>query len=100
MTKRERAQVVELLRCAADLAIQGDRSSALGTAASELDRCFMPFLRRCGLRAGHWSELLRGVGPVADCEQWPADDVRLICGTGYEFCLLEAAMRVEEGSWP
>jgi hypothetical protein len=100
MTKRERAQVVELLRCAADNAVMGDRASALGDAARALDSCVLPFLGKHGLRDGHWSELLRGRGPVNDAEQYIADDVRLICGTGYEFCLLEAAARVEEGTWP
>lgn len=96
MTKKQRAQVVELLRCAADLAVMGDRESPLGTAARELDSAIMPFLR---LRDGHWSELLRGNGPVQDYPQ-RTPDTRLICGTGYEFCLLEAAQRVEDGEWP
>jgi hypothetical protein len=40
--------------------------------------------------------LLRRNGPVHDQPHrgWN------ICGTGYEFCLLEAAQRCEEGSWP
>lgn len=101
LTKKQRAEVVELLRCAADLCVQGDRSSALGVAASELDMRELPACLVPPLRESHWSELLRGGGPVRDDDQpQRAGDVRLICGTGYEFCLLEAAQRVEEGSWP
>ena len=98
MTKSQRAQVVELLRCAADLAVMGDRGSALGTAAKALDMLEMPFLRNA-ISDGHWSNLIRGAGPVHDGGIVDGD-VRLISGTGYEFCLLEAARRVEEKSWP
>lgn len=97
MTKRQRAQVVELLRCAADVAVMGDRGSALSSAASGLGRCSMPFLLPV-IGASHWGALLRGKGPVTDAEC--NGDVRHVCGKGYEFCLLEAAQRVEEGSWP
>lgn len=95
MTKRQRAQVVELLRCAADLAVCGDRCSALDSAARHLELQMLPSL--CPpLRDGHWSELIRSPGPIRDSidHRWE------ICGPGYEFCLLEAAQRVEEGSWP
>ncbi len=95
MTKKQRAQVVELLRCAADLAVCGERDSALGFAAKRLDMQTIPFLvsKHCD---GHWSQLIRSHGPIRDS----IDHKWQICGDGYEFCLLEAAQRVEEGSWP
>jgi hypothetical protein len=96
MTKKQRAQVVELLRCAADLAANGDRASALGTAAFHLGVITLPFLESHFGRDCHWVMMLRGRGPVWDS----ADRKWQICGPGYEFCLLEAAQRVEEGSWP
>jgi len=52
------------------------------------------------LRETHWSELLRGGGPVRDDEPIVNGEPRLVCGTGYEYVLLEAAQRVEEGTWP
>lgn len=94
MTKRERAQLVELLRCAGDIAVNGDRDAALGSAAVKTGIL-------CGLadsvrisHLDHWTALLNDL--VRDCEGngW------LVCGPGYEFCLLEAAARVEEGSYP
>lgn len=98
MNKRERAQVVELLRCAADLAVQGNKDSALGDAARALDLIVMPWLR--GPKSdGHWSSLIRHDGPLQDGDG-STGDLRLISGTGYEFCLLEAAQRVEEGWTP
>ena len=75
MTKRERAQVVELLRCAADL------------AASEqyIDDAF---------------DLYSGAAYGLAVSAW----VHVICegerGAGFGCALLEAAARVEEGSWP
>jgi hypothetical protein len=98
MTRRERAQVVELLRCAADNCITNVRESALGDAARALDRCVMPFLRS-RKSDGHWSNLILNDGPIHDGDG-STGDVRLISGTGYEFCLLEAALRVEQGEWP
>lgn len=94
MTRKQRAQVVELLRCAADIAVNGDRGSALGAAAFRLDRVFMPFIRNI-TGDSHWVSLLRGRGPVRDSQAlgyW-------ICGDGYEWLLLEAALRVEQGEW-
>lgn len=92
MTKKQRAQVVELLRCAADIAVCGERDCALAFAAGRLDMRMMPFLVP-HLKDGHWSNLIDH-GPVRNHFDW------LVCGDGYEFCLLEAAQRVEEGTWP
>jgi hypothetical protein len=95
MTNEEREIVVELLRCAADLAINGDRDAALGKAAFELERIFMPFLRQ-HTGDSHWVSLLDAPGPVKN----DAPNGRWICGKGYEWVLLEAAQCVEEGRWP
>ncbi len=102
MTKRERAQVVELLKCAADIAANGDRGSALGIAAFHLDMISVPGLRSVpGFETDpHWVRLLRGRGPVRDRDAKRKRDDWHICGPGYEFCLLEAACRVELGEWP
>ena len=83
MTKRQREQVVELLRCAADNAITRRVEVALGDAALDLDRL--------SIGGRHWTEFL---GALYDTK------AGVVCGSGYEFCLLELAQRVEEGSWP
>lgn len=77
MTKRERAQVVKLLRCAAD-----DAQTGAFTRAQE------------------------AIGPVSGCVYYnavSAFDSSPFVGfdtEGYRERLLEAAARVEEGSWP
>ena len=84
MTKRQRAQVVELLRCAADLENTG--------------RCQAPIAEAC-----HWfgyEPFAFPFGPAVDARadvQWSLpvqrhDDKVAI--------LLEAAQRVEDGDWP
>ena len=107
MTKRQRAQAVELLRCAADIAANGDVGAALGTAAFHLDLIIVPGLAEAlGKQDGHWVGLLRNGGPVHDHfvfdekTQRVSDDAWLICGRNYHLCLLEAAMRVEDCEWP
>lgn len=97
MTKKQRAQVVELLRCAADIAVMGDIYSALGTAAKALDMLSIPWRDSRG--DNHWSSLVSSEGPVQN-GVISLTDKRLVSGPGYEFCLLEAAARVEEGGWP
>lgn len=71
MTKRERAQVVELLRCAADT------GSGVMITSFEFDlseRVIWLAYEASGAPAGHWCDRPR--------------------------ILLEAAQRVEEGTWP
>ena len=71
MTKRQRAQVVELLRCAAD------QNISLGIAA-----CYL------GLSDWHRHQAFL---PWDSSYNWFSD---------YREQCLEAAARVEEGSWP
>lgn len=85
MTRRERAQVVELLRCAADILARGgwDEGGVLSLAATAADLPFFNFAYEAERRV--WSDMrLCGV---------PAGLLRLRS-------LLEAAARVEEGSYP
>ena len=97
MTKKQRAEVVELLRCAADIAVMGDMYSALGAAARRLDMLTLPWLVDiCG---EHWSDLVFGRGPVQNGKSTPGDE-RYVSGPGYHLCLLEAAQRVEDKEWP
>jgi hypothetical protein len=93
LTKKQRAEVVELLRCAADLAANGNRDAALGCAARHLD---MTMSYPLPVDDPHWAKYLRGDGPVQD----QPDRGWWICGPNYHLCLPEAAARVEEGSWP
>lgn len=95
ITPEHREQLVELLRCAADIAANGDRGSALGIAAFHMELIAVPALRDWGATDSHWVTLLRGVGPVQD-----AGTGYQICGAGYEWLLLEAAQRVESEEWP
>ena len=99
MTNKQRAEVVELLRCAADLAAMGDIHSALGAAAKRLDRLMLPYLVDAFCGDAHWSNLVSNSGPVQNVS-WSPDDKRLVCGPGYHLCLLEAAQRVEDKEWP
>lgn len=89
MTKKQRSDLVLLLRCAADIAISYDRCSSLGLAAGRLD-----MLGGHPIGDGHWSRLLDGVVMSHPHRGW------WVCGAGYEFCLLEAAARIEEGWTP
>lgn len=76
MTKRQRAQVVELLRCAADLHV-GDSDTGLAHATDALEA---DHLWKLALEA---RVAARSDGP-----------------TEYLHTCLEAAARVEEGSYP
>ena len=87
MTKREREQVIELLRCAADYVARGgwDPGGALSTTSGMLshDRDWFRFAMRV---------------ERAVCNDlsipWPGPSDRRL------ETLLEAAARVEEGTWP
>lgn len=75
MTRREREQVVELLRCAADLYYtERDEHQPTRTAARE-------------------DEELRTLA-------WEAIYATTVPEPSFHLKLLEAAARVEEGSWP
>ena len=83
MTRRQREQVVELLRCAADLA-RFSYAEGIHTAAYELDMLIPPAgtkLKEMAIRARREVNVDMGFGP-------------------YEDSCLEAAARIEEGSWP
>lgn len=82
LSRRDRAQVAELLRCAADVCVTGDPNTAA------------PFFAAAGSFALHtrqvaWEMRKRFVG---------TDEV--VPNDRYQTLLLEAAQRVEEGSWP
>jgi hypothetical protein len=89
MTKRERAQVVELLRCTADVC-SIDSSQGLYTVA-----------HRCGFDTWDTAAVTGGSMRVWEFACYARNHVHQ---NGYWFgywheCL-EAAARVEEGSWP
>lgn len=75
-------QVIELLRCAADVVITGDpRTDApVGIAGAGL---------RVAVRRLAWQARFQLVGPN-----------EVVSNDDYHTALLEAAARVEEGSWP
>ena len=85
MTKKQRAQVVELLRCAADCGVHGSFFGLVGMvdAAEHLE-----------------------ADKTIDDLAWKVRDMiphNLLYGPDsehYRHALLEAAARVEEGSWP
>lgn len=88
MNKRERAQVVELLQCAADCCCDrpGDKTitapyyEALAAVGSKHHH--VAWLARCAVMVERFGDTME-------------------CGTvEYRDVLLEAAARVEEGSWP
>lgn len=79
MTKRERAQVVELLRCAAD-----------NTQSDDLPG-FAPFTDASMAFAGYGGLAWAAVLAVCDPLSREHDDLDTF---------LEAAARVEEGNWP
>lgn len=99
ITARQRAELVELLRCAADLAIRGDRYSALGSAVRILKRPRFPHLSP-PLVDSHWSSLLDPSGPGGGTRIQAGSEAWFTCSETYHLWLLEAAARVEEGSWP
>jgi hypothetical protein len=78
MTKRQRAQVVEFLRCAAEARITG---------------MMLP-----RVTATDWLDASEATAEFAE-KAWIAvcNDVGMSL---YQYELLEAAARVEEGSWP
>lgn len=78
MTKRERAQVVELLRCAADCQ-QSYRAPIAGAC--------------CDLYGGLQTNAF-------DLAHAAKDDVPDLGLEDYQTRLLEAALRVEQGEWP
>lgn len=87
MTKRERAQVVELLRCAADqradgIGLNGMFDGAVSLRAAD-QTIALAWNVLISVQRGH---LIRTVVGIVD--EW------------YRAELLEAAARVEEGSWP
>lgn len=85
MTRKERAQVVELLRCAADLGISG--VSCPLTEASH---------RLAGLSiTDDADDVVRAVIDELSDPWWSGDTWE-----DYATHCLEAAARVEEGSWP
>jgi hypothetical protein len=94
MTKKERAQVVELLRCAADLEINepNSRGCSLGDAGRYLS--WELVAPRVGVSR------LRLIVAMGEMECIVDGEPRLVSGTGYQYLLLEAAARVEEGSYP
>ena len=85
MTKRQRAQVVELLRCAADSA-PGIGLNGMFAAKNYVSIGGVVF-------ALAWKALL-AVSP-----DWRRGGLSPV-DEGYRRGLLEAAARVEEGSWP
>lgn len=94
MTKREREQVVELLRCAADLEINepNSRGCSLGDAGRHLD--WELVAPRIGVSRLYLITIMGELEGVHDGEP------QLVSGTGYQWLLLEAAARVEEGEYP
>jgi hypothetical protein len=86
MTKRQRAQVVELLRVAAD--INGIASAfELMTGIEVTGAHYQPGGRR---NYPIWDMAVRAREAVADDGQW----------TEYRWSCLEAAQRVEDHQWP
>ena len=85
MTRRQRAQVVELLRCAADLIATDERNrgSALSQSLMYLDSEVSWHVAQSVVRDSIYD--------------WPHT---CFGGSNYEFALLEAALRVERMEWP
>lgn len=86
MTKRVRAQVVELLRCAADI-------PGLATAAVMLGADMIALIDRTGLYG-------RAYLALADVQRQTYDSSEIYNDGPFRRDLLEAALRVEEGEWP
>ena len=89
LTKRLRAQVVELLRCAADLPMPGI------AGAFEL-------LTGTDVLGAHYQPGGRGNYPVWNLAVKAREDVAIDSRLfmDYQLSCLEAAQLVEEGSWP
>lgn len=92
LTKKQREQVVELLRCAADRTLMRSGEITLSgpfaiASRGVDDRAVNDEAWRA--RAASMRDLF---GPDGDVIDMPNDD--------YQTCLLEAAQRVEEGTWP
>lgn len=92
MSQSERDAVVELLRCAAD---NGDDASiglvGMFKSADDLD---LMQVDRVVITAWHINDIVRRErGFIEHVEGAPVDE-------NYRHQLLEAAARVEEGSWP
>jgi hypothetical protein len=86
MTKRQRAQVVELLRCAADLWQRGMGGIGAAEVAFVGEQAARP-IWKIACRA--WESASNSIHPETRFAGWSYGDV----------CLLAAA-RVEEGSYP
>lgn len=97
MTREEREQVVELLRCAADVDPHAENDmDTLGPVLAgwylghRSDSTFAPD-RVSDLAAVAWQSVAQDLGI-----KWP----HRVSADAYRLELLEAAARVEEGSWP
>lgn len=94
--KKQRAQVVELLRCAADLGINHNQWCPVTEVGHRLGLIYY------GLRAK--DDRHDGLLVIADeaIGLTPFEDnpPGLASWVHFGFCCLEAAARVEEGSWP
>lgn len=88
LTRGERARTTLLLRCAADVAVTGDH--VLGPGWSTAPRLGLG-KRVCDLATRAASHVAREIGRDPDV----ADDL-----DDYVAVVLEAALRVEDGSWP
>lgn len=86
LTKKQREQVVELLRCAADWPRDQEQVNGIALTVGSLDLEGQDDVVNAAFRA-------RGSVKTA------MDDFEL-SEADYRDKLLEAAMRVEEGSWP
>lgn len=86
MTKREREQVVEMLRCAADERPDFGLNGMFDACGRYSDKTIN----------SAWAALLS----VARCEARDFVATVLPIDEGYRVQLLEAASRVEERSWP
>lgn len=86
MTTQEREQVVEVLRCAADLLI----------VPRPRGQSFLPIDQAIELLYGREEHSLGRFHPLFD----PACDAVFGLGPCSVEQLLESAQRVEEGSWP
>lgn len=93
MTKKQRAQVVELLRCAADLGIVGNIPCPLTGAAHDLG-----LMRWTSAIDYERDEVVRIADNAVACTKEIDEEPGSWRGFG-ERCL-EAAQRVAERSWP
>jgi hypothetical protein len=91
VTRAQRAQVVELLRCAADRAdLRGGEITLSGPyAVASRGYDLVVKSRAWAVRVDTMRDLHGRDGDVCD-----------MSNDAYKACLLEAAQRVEEGTWP